>query len=81
MSDAYAADWVRHVASISTVIGSPRRFVADGQRWVVVELVTGGARAPCLVFMCDYAIRRVSGYPAGWEVLSDEDLFAASWGR
>src|SRR5580704_13178926 len=46
MSDAYAADWVRHVASISTVIGSPRRFVVDGQQWVVRGTRHGwGARA------------------------------------
>ena len=79
------SDWIQQLASYGTVIGQPRRFVADGEPWAVAELATDGRpwarRERCLVFMSDRLMRRVWDYPDTWRALSDAELFAVSWGR
>ena len=53
--------------------------------WWVTERdglgVPGSRGAHCLVFMSDYAMRRVWQYPNDWRELEPESLEALSWTR
>ena len=61
-----------------------RRFMADGYRWVVTEVVAprfdrrGGTH---LMFDGETIMRRVRTFPENWYDLSDEELYALSLKR
>lgn len=60
-----------------------RQVYVDGQPWLVYELpplVFDRRTSPSLVFETDGAMRRVRNFPPHWRDLTDEDLFALSWG-
>jgi len=60
-----------------------RAIVVDRVRWLVYELpppVFDRRAAPSLVFESEGTVRRVRSYPAEWRSLTDEALFALSWG-
>jgi hypothetical protein len=55
---------------------------ADGTRWQVSERPFADydrRRGLSLIFASESAVRRVREYPAGWFLLSDEELSALSW--
>lgn len=59
-----------------------RHLTVDGIPWLVYELppmVFDRRNSPSLVFEGEHAIRRVRSFPAGWRLLSDDELFALSW--
>lgn len=56
-----------------------RTIIADGQRWVVREVVApqfDRRGTPHLVFWGDTVMRRLRVFPANWNELSDEELYA-----
>ena len=60
-----------------------REIVVDRVRWLVYELPPpplDRRSTPSLVFESEGTVRRVRNYPADWRTLSDETLFALSWG-
>lgn len=60
-----------------------RHFQIAEEIWIVFE--DTGTEAPtfgpCLVFYGPGVARRVRTYPAHWQELPDEQLYALSWGR
>jgi len=63
-----------------------RDLFFDGAEWHVREInaagVPGSRGERCLIFDSDMSVRRVWDYPAGWNELSDDDLWRlASIGR
>jgi hypothetical protein len=60
-----------------------REIVVDRVRWLVYELPPPSfdrRSTPSLVFESEGTVRRVRNYPADWRTLTDETLFALSWG-
>ena len=60
-----------------------RAIIIERVRWLVYELappVLDRRSAPSLVFESEGTVRRVRNYPAEWQTLDDESLFALSWG-
>ena len=60
-----------------------RRFWAEGMFWLVYELTPSAfdrRSAPSLVFENDAAVRLVRTFPSNWRELSDEYLYALSFG-
>ena len=51
----------------------------DGHLWRVREIHFADA-APSLIFESEFGFRRVRGYPANWQSLSDDQLYELSWG-
>lgn len=68
------------------VLGTAVTFV-DGEHvlWRVTEhdghQVPGSRGERCLIFVSDWAIRRVWDYPLDWRDLSPGALAVVSWGR
>ena len=61
--------------------GLPKRsFRFHGIEFTVCEFPPS-LRGPALVFYAPGIARRVTRYPANWQHLSDEDLYAVSWER
>ena len=60
-----------------------RSIVVQGVPWLVYELppmVFDRRNSPSLVFETDGTVRRVRNYPQNWRDLSDDELYALSWG-
>jgi len=60
-----------------------RHIVIEAVPWLVYELpptVYDRRNSPSLVFESEGVVRRVRAYPEHWRDLSDDDLFALSWG-
>ena len=67
---------------LAEAIRTARRIVLEDVVWLVYELAFPLDRrtTPSLIFENEGVIRRVRNYPADWRTLSDEELFALSWG-
>lgn len=60
-----------------------REIAVEGVPWLVYELppmVFDRRNSPSLVFETDGTIRRVRDYPPNWRDLTDDELYALSWG-
>jgi len=67
-------------------VGTELVFVSGERvRWTVREYpeddATALAIAPCLVFGCESAVRRVRDFPANWRELKADALLELSWHR
>ncbi|MFL5612452.1 MAG: hypothetical protein ACJ796_02190 [Gemmatimonadaceae bacterium] len=67
---------------LEEAIRSARQIVVEDVVWLVYELALPFDRrsTPSLIFENEQVMRRIRNYPANWRTLSDEDLFALSWG-
>ena len=67
-----------------TSVGSdPIRFIAPcGTHWAVYEIKDPAAESGrALIFVSDAGFRRVRDYPADWDTLEDDKLWALSWNK
>lgn len=67
-------------------VGAELVFVSGERvRWTVREYPESGPTAqmiaPCLVFGCESAVRRVREFPPNWRELKAEALLELSWHR
>lgn len=51
----------------------------EGGLWRIREVSFADTR-PSLIFESEISFRRVRTYPPHWRTLSDEELYALSWG-
>ena len=67
---------------LEEAIRTARQIVVEDVVWLVYELAFPFDRrsTPSLIFENDHVMRRIRNYPADWRTLSDEALFALSWG-
>jgi hypothetical protein len=63
------------------VVGGERSFLIAAQSWSVCEVIDPTTLTPVLIFAGTGVARRVRNYPADWRELSNEALYALSWGR
>jgi hypothetical protein len=73
--DKFSAEPPRFPACSS---GIGRYFRVEGQNWLVCS--DQSSNGPALLFLGPGVMRRVRQFPANWLALTDDALYALSWG-